>query len=68
MQTPQVGRFVLVALLALSSALHAQEAQNSERHEFRIEAFVQDLGIPWGMAFLPDGRLLISEQIGRAHV
>lgn len=68
MSTPTLGRSILIALLAACSALHAQEAHNSERHEFRTETFVEDLGVPWGMAFLPDGRLLISEREGRLRI
>lgn len=36
----------------------------SEVQTFRADVIVDDLDIPWGLEFLPDGRLLISEREG----
>jgi glucose/arabinose dehydrogenase len=46
----------------------AQETHQSERHSFRTETFAEGLGVPWGLAFLPDGRLLISEREGTLRI
>jgi len=46
----------------------AQEIHQSERHSFRTETFAEGLGVPWGLAFLPDGRLLISEREGTLRI
>lgn len=40
----------------------------SERHAFKLETVADDLDTPWGLAFLPDGRLLVSERPGRLRV
>jgi glucose/arabinose dehydrogenase len=40
----------------------------SERHAFKLETVVEGLDTPWGLAFLPDGRLLVSERPGRLRV
>lgn len=40
----------------------------SERHDFRITTLAQDLEHPWGLAFLPDGGMLVTERPGRLLV
>ncbi len=37
----------------------------SERHSFRVATLAQDLEHPWGLAFLPDGSMLVTERPGR---
>ncbi len=40
----------------------------SERHAFKLEKVVDGLDTPWGLAFLPDGRLVVPERPGRLRV
>src|ERR687893_269163 len=43
-------------------------AERSERAAFRVSTFAAGLEHPWGAAFLPDGRLLVTERPGRVRV
>jgi glucose/arabinose dehydrogenase len=40
----------------------------SEKQKFKIEVLSRGLTTPWGMAFLPGGRLLITERPGRIRI
>lgn len=40
----------------------------SQHGELRLTTLVQNLQNPWGLAFLPDGRLLITERPGRLRL
>jgi len=61
------------AVLALSSMGNPATAAESktlqsEKHAFRIVTLVQGLQHPWSLAFLPDGRMLVTERPGRLRV
>src|SRR5215510_7978720 len=58
--------------LALSTASAAAQmtkapAQKSQR-PVTAETFARGLAHPWGLAFLPDGRLLVTERPGRLRI
>ena len=40
----------------------------SEKLKFKIEVLARGLETPWGLAFLPDGRVLITERPGRLRI
>ncbi|WP_430886769.1 PQQ-dependent sugar dehydrogenase [Jejuia spongiicola] len=40
------------------------KAESPKTNNYKTEVFVSDLEIPWGMTFLPDGSMLITEKTG----
>ena len=62
---------VALAALALSStAAWSQSAPTvgTREHAVRVVTVTEGLEHPWGLAFLPDGRILVSERPGRLRV
>jgi glucose/arabinose dehydrogenase len=58
----------MVALAMWVSFAAAAQAVRSEEHSFRVVKVVEGLDHPWSLAFLPDGRMLVTERPGRLRV
>lgn len=56
------------AALAAPALARAQEVLRSGRTAYRLVTLARDLEQPWSIAFLPDGRLLVTERPGRLRV
>lgn len=53
--------------IELKPALTAGQIVKSKKQNFVIDTIVTGLDIPWGMEFLPNGDMLISERDGRLY-
>lgn len=64
------------ALLAVGATLSAlplrsaaaQEVFRTAEHDYRLRTVVEGLVNPWGLAFLPNGDLLVTERPGRLRI
>ena len=63
-----VWRCLLVLATAAGSAACAQATFDSDRHRFQVVTVAAGLEHPWGLAFLPDGRMLVTERPGRLRI
>src|ERR1043165_6378038 len=64
-------KMILVAtFIAGTSQIAAAEDRTIETSagKVAITTFAKDLDHPWGMVFLPDGRLLVTERAGRLRI
>jgi glucose/arabinose dehydrogenase len=51
-----------------SRILAAERILRSEDHAFRVVRIAEGLDHPWGLAFLPDGRMLVTERAGQLRI
>ena len=55
-------------VLALTFVARAAETQDSERHAFKLVEVAGGFDSPWGLAFLPEGDILVTEKPGRLRL
>ena len=61
--------FFITTVTFLAATVNAgDQVIKTQEHDLRIVEIVNGLEHPWAMAFLPDGRILITERPGRLRV
>lgn len=59
----------LVAALVLAAPAFAQTRSEASRdYRLQVDTVASGLVNPWGLAFLPDGRMLVTERPGRLRI
>ena len=55
-------------LLLTQSALADDAMIDTKQGTIKVQTLAQGLSHPWGLAFLPDGRMLVTEKAGRLRI
>jgi len=56
------------AVLLLTAAAPSSQVIKTQEYDLRITEIVAGLEHPWGLTFLPDGRMLVTERPGRLRM
>lgn len=61
-------RLAAPALALLAAWPATAQVERTADHDYRVVTIARDLVNPWGMAFLPDGDLVVTERPGRLRI
>ncbi len=62
------SQLILGLLFMLLSATGIAQTHTTQEHRIRVSTLTEGLSHPWSLAFLPDGRMLVTERPGRLRI
>lgn len=70
MNPSKIDLFLLFSIVMLVGTANAAAVEfiQSELHRFRVNVVTRGLDHPWGMVFLPDNGILVTERPGRLRI
>jgi len=70
-----LNKLILGAVIALLTVMHlgrvngaVEDVIDTEKHRLKVVIMTRGLEHPWGLAFLPDDRMLVTERPGRLRL
>jgi glucose/arabinose dehydrogenase len=70
MRTHRLSPFIFTSMALLAACASAQDTREFDTEQGRVKVVTVAAGLehPWGLAFLPDGRMLVTERPGRMRI
>ncbi len=60
--------FVMIAVLILAILINLNAPKKTKQRGFEIEVLAGNLYTPWAIDFLPDGKMIFTERLGRVSI